>query len=207
MLACITTIMVGVGSALFHGTLLFTCQLGDELPMLWLVLVTLYCLIEDKPTNQYPRLPYAMTAFGGIWTLLSPWSHRHYPLAFEVVFIALEGACAYLIIPKIRNTKSLTTKYLFYFGFVASFIAAASFWLLDHWWCSTIKASAISLHPLFLYFGSLHGYWHIFMAIHCYSAFLFFCFLRNETLGRNPCYSMKGSLLPYVRPRDKIRTA
>lgn len=36
--------------------------------MLWAVLVTLYSLIEDKPTNQYPWLPYVMTAFGVIWS-------------------------------------------------------------------------------------------------------------------------------------------
>lgn len=171
--------MIIIALALFHGTLLFTCQLGDELPMLWLVLVTLYCLIEDKPTNQYPWLAYVMAAFGGIWYApktfqllaffhlslldasspshshpqdtafavvlypsfyicscsndaygypyrLSTRSHRHYPLAFEVVFISLEGVCAYLIVPKIRNTKSQTTKHLFYYGFVGSFIAGMS---------------------------------------------------------------------------------
>jgi dihydroceramidase len=210
VLACVATLMVGLGSALFHGTLLFTCQLGDELPMLWAALVTLYSLIECEPKNRYPWLPYVMTAFGTVWSILSPWVHRHYPLAFEVVFISLEAICAYLVIPKIRETKSRPTKLLFYVGFVGSFVVAATCWLLDHFMCSTIKSSAaISLSPIYLYVGSLHGYWHIFMAIHCYCAFLFFCFLRAETLGRNPCYSTKGSLpiLPYVRPRDKIRTA
>jgi len=210
ILGCVTTLMVGLGSALFHGTLLFSCQLGDELPMLWAVLVTLYSLIESKPHIQYPWLPYAMTAFGTLWTVLAPWSHRHYPLAFEVTFITLEGCCAYLVMPMIRSTKSRTTKLLFFVGFAGTFAIAASCWLLDNWLCSTIKSSAaISLNPIYLYVGSLHGYWHIFMAIHCYCAFLFFSFLRAETLGRNPCYSTKGSLpiLPYVRPRDKIRTA
>jgi hypothetical protein len=143
-----------------------------------------------------------------------------------------------LVIPKVRKTKSRATKLLFGIGFVGSFAVGASLgdclstlpytdtafyfylfiikssaatcWLLDNWMCPRIKASAaVSLNPAYLYVGSLHGYWHIFMAIHCYCAYLFFTFIRAETLGRNPCYSTKGALplLPYVRPRDKIRTA
>jgi dihydroceramidase len=210
ILACVATFMVGLGSALFHGTLLFMCQLGDELPMLWLTLVTLYSLIEKEPTNRYPWLPYAMSAFGAAWTLLAPWSHRHYPLAFQVVFISLEGICVYLVIPEIRKTTNRTTKLIFYVGFICSFIIAATCWLLDIYLCPMIKAStSISFNPIYIHVGSLHGYWHIFMSIHSYSAALFFTYLRLETLGRRPCYSFMRPIpiLPCVRPRDKVRNA
>jgi hypothetical protein len=41
------------------------------------------------------------------------------------VFISLEAICAYLVIPKIRETKSRPTKLLFYVGFVGSFVVGS----------------------------------------------------------------------------------
>jgi dihydroceramidase len=43
-------VIVGCGSTLFHGTLLYSFQLLDELPMLYVSLAFLYCLLERKKT-------------------------------------------------------------------------------------------------------------------------------------------------------------
>ena len=47
------SVTVGIGSALFHGTLTFIGQLGDELPMLWDMTVWLYILFHLE--NLEPR--------------------------------------------------------------------------------------------------------------------------------------------------------
>lgn len=205
MAICIMTAIIGIGSGLFHGTLLFYCQLGDELPMLWGCLVCLYSLIEDGPKIRYPKLPYLIAAFGIAWSLASPWTHLYYPLCFQVLFISLEAICCSLVLKKVHACKNKFAKRVFYFGFCLFFFLGASSWLLDHAICSTAKSTQNPLHSYLVYrlFGSLHGYWHLFMAVHCYSAVLFMTFLRADILGRKPEICWKNSLLPFVIPTDK----
>jgi dihydroceramidase len=45
--------VVGIGSILFHGTLLFSLQLFDEIPMMFCVLILLYSVVENKPQKKF----------------------------------------------------------------------------------------------------------------------------------------------------------
>ena len=44
---------VGVGSALFHGTMLRFGQVLDEVPMLCIIFAGIYCFVEDAETSKY----------------------------------------------------------------------------------------------------------------------------------------------------------
>ena len=50
------TIVIGLGSIAFHGTLLFECQLFDELPMLYGALVFFYIVTENERKQKVPPL-------------------------------------------------------------------------------------------------------------------------------------------------------
>ncbi len=47
--------MIGVGSAMFHGTLSHVGQQGDETPMVWTILSWLYCLVCMDPDFERRR--------------------------------------------------------------------------------------------------------------------------------------------------------
>jgi len=51
--------VIGLGSAMFHGTLSHVGQQGDETPMIWTILSWLYCLICMEPSfeKQNPSVP------------------------------------------------------------------------------------------------------------------------------------------------------
>jgi dihydroceramidase len=41
--------LVGIGSFAFHATLLFQAQLADELPMIYVGVMSLWLLFDDQP--------------------------------------------------------------------------------------------------------------------------------------------------------------
>jgi dihydroceramidase len=48
--------LIGVGSFMFHGTLLFEFQLLDELPMIYIALSLAYCVTEDRREKKFRYL-------------------------------------------------------------------------------------------------------------------------------------------------------
>lgn len=72
-------IIVGIGSTLFHGTLLFSLQLLDEVPMLFCVLTLCYSVIENKKEKKFGVwFPITLSLWGLIVTLTMILSGMHY---------------------------------------------------------------------------------------------------------------------------------
>jgi len=42
-------VLVGIGSFLFHATLLYEAQLADELPMIYVGSISLFIVFDDEP--------------------------------------------------------------------------------------------------------------------------------------------------------------
>ncbi|CAK5264271.1 unnamed protein product [Mycena citricolor] len=65
--------LIGVGSAYFHGTLLFQAQLADELPMIYVASMPLWLLFDldtkfDMKTRRTRILGYSVVAFDVLFT-------------------------------------------------------------------------------------------------------------------------------------------
>ncbi len=77
-LAAFAVAVVGVGSALFHGTLLRTAQAADELPMVYTGLTFVYALAA-RTSPRRTRLALALFAYGVAFTVayvaLAEWFH------------------------------------------------------------------------------------------------------------------------------------
>ncbi|KAJ3076787.1 Alkaline ceramidase 3 [Podochytrium sp. JEL0797] len=59
-LAFISTGVIGVGSALFHGTMWYSAQMMDELPMVFGVCMQLYCVLLVFPSSSKHATVYAL---------------------------------------------------------------------------------------------------------------------------------------------------
>lgn len=71
--------LVGLGSIAFHCTLQYWAQMWDEVPMLWSILVWIYCFSTMERDGSWP-LALALALYGGMWTLV------HYQKAFVTAF-------------------------------------------------------------------------------------------------------------------------
>jgi len=203
-LMCGVVSTVGIGSALFHGTLKFYCQLADELPMLWATLIQLYVLFDDDKdfgpiksgVSKYRNLWRGLLLFGVAWSVLSPWTHLYHPLWFEFLFIGLQGVWFIRVVLYLIKFADTTTWIVN--GFYVLFVAlAVLFWLTDVHFCNWIWDMKIAQYYVFYLVGSFHGWWHFFIALHIYSGTLILNYIHCKRMGWNPRYKRVG-ILPFV---------
>lgn len=138
---------VGLGSALFHSTLLYKFQLMDELPMLWQASWLLYEVFKIKGYKLNIGFPLFLSLFG---------TAVHVYLEFPVLFFILHTLYQ---IPSFlfpwsywndNNCRRWTLEYVFYISF------AFACWCVDQAYCEQIQY----LH--------LHSFWHIFSGLALY---------------------------------------
>ncbi|KAL6080643.1 Alkaline ceramidase 3 [Balamuthia mandrillaris] len=173
----LATAVVGLGSALFHSTLLFYCQLADELPMLWASFVNLYILVHDSKRARHPVVPYMLALFTLLWTAGSPWTHLYYPLWFELLFGAIQVVALGLLIERLVQSDNTTNNLKFFVAYLAFHITAFVLWSIDNKYCGVILSSPYGQHWLYPFVGSLHGWWHMLMVyilVICFPPHFFF---------------------------------
>ncbi|KAJ3361530.1 Alkaline ceramidase 3 [Allomyces javanicus] len=135
--------LVGVGSFMFHGTLLFEAQLLDELPMIYMMLQFLYVILENEPRRKHPWLPTALVTAAAIYS----WAHVYFDfvVVFHVVFGALTAPGLIFAIPHGWRDREL--RWVFGLSYACLWISFA-LWKLDQTFCPTFEH---------LY---LHAFWH-----------------------------------------------
>jgi dihydroceramidase len=87
VIAYLTVLVVGVGSMLFHSTLLYEMQLMDEVPMVYGACVIGYCLTQIHGPMGKPN-----------WRVCAVFAL--YSLVFTVVYLTLKWP----IIHEVRST-------------------------------------------------------------------------------------------------------
>ena len=163
VLAYATIATVGIGSVLFHMTLLRPMQMLDEVPMLWAVIVMVYCIIEtDAVRPKYGRaLPIGMFAYAVFVTLLTSLSSGHVQfLLFHASFGSLEFWSLGAIAMRARRETDPTLCRLYRRGFSAYAIALVC-WASDIHFCE-------SLQRMWPANPQLHALWHVFVSAGLY---------------------------------------
>lgn len=168
-------VVVGTGSAAFHGTLWRSMQLMDELPMVWANTVFIYILrsLEDRPGETRRMEIIVMViltaaASAAIINLDEAAGGQDLFLvtyASGVIFLIFQSRRLDLKYNSTRTLILLETSCAFYLG--GLFV-----WLIDRNFCSSVR----SLH--------LHSFWHIGADLGTYTSTLFWIWLRNERLAR-----------------------
>ena len=164
---------VGVGSALFHASLLRFGQVLDEVPMLLIIFAGIYCFVEnDAPTtksNYGLWLPLLLIAT--CFTLVAAYLIFY---LYEVFLLSFGGGVCMLLYLAIsaENKPALATTILkVAFMFIA---IGFSCWLLDNFCCTHV-------HWL-----RLHVFWHIFTGLSGYMFTLFMITLRASSHQQIP---------------------
>lgn len=182
MLIFASVVLVGIGSASFHGTLLSELQMLDELPMLYTAALMVYILLEIRPQRRFGRwLPtvlagYAVAASYGAAFLRGQAQF----FSFQVSFAALEFYGLYLTWRIHRQSRDRMQRRLFRTG-IALYFVAIGLWFIDLRFCETIGALGFP-NP------QLHAWWHVLVSCGLYALILVIAFRRCEELGQNPVW-------------------
>jgi len=160
--------IIGVGSMLFHGTLTHWGQQADELPMVWHLLIAMYCVSRDA-VGTNARTKSVVSA--ALLTYAAVFSAVHVVLKTTTAFQVHFGVLLSLVLARMswrfRKVdggdigKQVTTL------FFATGLTAFAFWLMDYHhceWMAQLPTPWGGALPL----GYGHSLWHIFMG---YSAF------------------------------------
>lgn len=187
--AYLSIIVVGVGSALFHGTLWFSAQMADELPMMYATAAIFYICVEhytiEPRRNWLPWMLFFVAIFSTIYFFCPS------PTFFQVTWGGWTGYTFFLTLAVVKSipAKERLVGDLSCYAMVAS----AFVWILEQAACSpTIR--------LF----RLHALWHCGMAYagYCAVTSMMYYRCRNVLPVKNVHYEWKLLIMPVVRFSD-----
>eukprot|EP00051_Salpingoeca_urceolata_P009656 m.117353 g.117353 ORF g.117353 m.117353 type:complete len:282 (+) comp16397_c0_seq4:433-1278(+) len=191
-------IAIGVGSALFHGTLTFHFQLADELPMVWAMLVWLFSWVELRhETPKYPLLPVGLVLYFIMWSLIHAWAG--FTTIFQVHFGLLVVVGFYFVYDWRRRYFQDAMMRWLTMVYAVPFVVGFALWLFERTHCLHIEPT-LGFNP------ELHAWWHVLSAVSCYHSVVLLGVARHRALGKPArCGQLLGGLLPYaVAPTKQL---
>jgi dihydroceramidase len=180
---------VGIGSFLFHMTLLYPMQLCDELPMIYAGAFLVFNYLNIFPSAIYARLSgIILLLYATIVTLV--YETTRIPEFFQVsyAFLAILSA----ILPAIQaqhflklNDLELKEKFSSIFRKCAgAYLVGFILWLVDNTQCDYLRIYRSSLPAPLKHFTQLHAWWHLLTGYGAFGAVGIAQYLRLLALGR-----------------------
>jgi len=191
--------LVGLGSAAFHGTLLYTGQIFDELPMVYASLSILYAVLEmeskeDKPVYKYlaPSILAFSVLFTGVYLYL-PSFFIFFLVGYILCILALVYRCSLIF----RKPTTAPHQKVFIVTAIGFYIGGwLVFWIPEIAFCDTLQPY------------NFHAWWHVTSTLGAFVMVLFAVYQREFHRGRNPQlnynYFLGVPILPYIHiPSNK----
>lgn len=191
--------LVGLGSIAFHGTLRFGLQMLDELPMLYLVTLIVFILVERRPGRRFGRwFPALLWGYVLLLTFLCSGTRGRVEfILFHLSFGSLE-VFSLVRVYWLQRRLDPPTRRLFRFGMGAYALAIAA-WFVDLTDCAGVS---VTLPRHGLPNPQLHAWWHVLVSVGFYLLLLVIASDRLRLLGRAP----EVVLLPFpsLRVREPL---
>jgi dihydroceramidase len=199
--AFLALLAVGIGSVAFHATLRFELQMLDELPMLWLALVMIYTLLENRPTRRFgPWFPALLVAHGALVSLLALFTRGRVEFwTFQVSFSTTEFYGLYRVWRIHRRSRNESVHRLFRWG-MGFYLVAIALWTVDTHLCSFVS---VTLPAWGLFNPQLHAVWHVLVSLGFYSLVLLIAYDRFDVLGVRAGLDRRFGGIPVLARRDR----
>ncbi|KAK7465447.1 alkaline ceramidase ydc1 [Stygiomarasmius scandens] len=217
LVGCIGFLLVGVGSFAFHASLLYEAQLADELPMIYVVSMSLWLLYDYQIGFDLSSMQTKLQVFGLVlFNVFFTWSYFLYrnPVYHQVVFATIILSCAFRITyllkwspihirSRIPDDKKEQVAKLFGTG-ALTFALGFLIWNLDNVFCDALtKMKPIIGWPAaFLLEG--HSWWHFLTGLGTYFMFIGTQYIAVCIKDDHRKFAIQSHYrLPYVKRIDK----
>lgn len=160
-------VLVGLGSACFHGTLTHLGQMFDELPMVYSLIIWLCVLFRmdqvknlQHNTHTFDCLIIFAILYGILWTYMQ--ILQTFVIVFQVHFALMVVGAIFKSIMLYRQTQHHTRNIkIFIISYVSWLALALLCWILDQKLCEKMNSPG-GFNP------QLHAWWHILCGIDSY---------------------------------------
>ncbi|XP_065831394.1 alkaline ceramidase 3-like [Oscarella lobularis] len=190
-------VLVGVGSWSFHGTLLYSMQMLDELPMLFSACCFLYCTWTcNVSPGRTTRFAKAVTFFYALLTSCA-YLRINEPLFHEAAY---GFVVVLLVLHATYRARTIGCSARLYVVSIGGFAIGFFLWNLENQLCPSIRAMrdrlAWPLRPI----TQLHALWHLFTGIAAYVHILLSYSMRMKFLGHPTKIVHLAGILPILKP-------
>lgn len=189
--------IIGVGSALFHGTLLVVSQQLDETPMILAIVSWCYSLYRKVlPWVDTWLWVSLIVAHNVTFAVVHAYTQSVQP--FQLYFLAWVLVGAVRLVHLYRNDfKDNRTVRALIRSYVGFYLLGSAAWVLDQKLCAGLQdGSYLSFNP------QGHAWWHVFAGLAGFFGPASLTFYIAEKNGRNPSIEYVGGVLPYVHAKD-----
>ncbi|KAI8994307.1 ceramidase [Gaertneriomyces semiglobifer] len=179
--------LVGLGSFMFHGTLVWSMQLLDEVPMLMGTCVFVYTHLQMFSSSTSPTKIVLLTTV--LIASVTSYLLTESPLLFQATFIVLtlfQLASGLYNLRRISRTHHAESKSLakMIIVCVGSMLLAFALWNTDQIHCGAIQEHRRNIgYPLRIGL-ELHAWWHLLTCYGGYMAVVCSQYCRLLALGR-----------------------
>ena len=191
--------VVGLGSSLFHGTLMREWQLADELPMVWGNGIFVYCILtmEDSPEWKHALVikkknnNYIYVLVG--LEVISSFAITYLDSKDQTIFLFCYSSGALYIMYKnyqLDFNHNRSHEIVFFDVGMICYIGGLFVWLIDRLYCSSV-VFGIPIQKL-----HLHSFWHVFAGSGTYLCVLFWIWTRGKVLKRKGMAEEGSRMLP-----------
>jgi dihydroceramidase len=198
VLCHLCSVVIGLGSAAFHGTLTHIGQQGDETPMMLFCCVSLICTVFLEPKTEkmwggrvFPCACVCATVFAVAFAVL------HYYQRFVAVFQFFIAMCLVVTLNLLRpHQKACANPSAHRLGlhyYLGSILVSWVLWTIDQHFCVHLHNMKTLPNPQF------HAWWHFGCAVHMYSFATFITYQRQVYLGKFPVLRYALGVVPYVQ--------
>lgn len=203
--------LVGLGSILFHATLVFPFQLLDELPMCWTGFVMMYVLTERYPEPRHSVwFPACIALWAAVVTVCTSTHSNWQVYLFQGSYIVVQIFCIYAMTQftwsgskqRMRMRKSAafdhTVKRIWFSG-VTVYALALICWVIDFKLCDYVNGHT-DHHSIIPFNPQLHAWWHVFAGFGSYLCCMMSVLIRAKHCNWDVEVAWDFGFLAYLRP-------
>ncbi|KAI8607159.1 ceramidase [Chytriomyces sp. MP71] len=181
-------ILVAIGSILFHGTLWYSYQMLDELPMIVNACIIIFCALQVFPDSARTKVPLALALSTYAFATTAIYLHIKSPEFLALSHGSLTAFLAYILPRQIlrlarddpRTTDALRLRGLWKLNYwtLYAYLIGGAFWGTENALCSALRKGREAVGSPFGFLLEFHVWWHLFAALGSYGVILLVVYLR-----------------------------